>query len=200
MLQPGSRAAHHRELQTSITAACRTGAWPAHRRRPPRAAGHVHHHLQRQHLTSAPPPAAASCRPSPPRPAALAPGQRAAAGRIKLLATSAITCSTVTWPAHRRRPPRAAGHVHHHLQRQLLASVPPAAAASCWPRPPRPAAPARGQRAAGGRIELLATSTTTCSTGTWPARRRRPRAAGHVRHHLQHRHLADAPPAAAARC
>ncbi|MFY3176109.1 hypothetical protein ACOTHA_33295, partial [Achromobacter xylosoxidans] len=66
---------------------------------------------------------------------------------------------------------------------------------------PRPAAPAPGQCAAAGRFKLLATSTTTCSASSWPARRRRPhRAAGHVRHHLQHRHLAGAPPAAAARC
>ncbi|MDH0545866.1 hypothetical protein [Achromobacter xylosoxidans] len=117
-----------------------------------------------------------------------------------MLAKSPATCSAGTWPVRRRWPLQAAGHVHHDLQRQLLASAPPAAASSCWPRPPRPAAPAPGQRAAGGRIELLATSTTTCSAGTWPARRQRPSAAGHVRHHLQHRHLAGAPPAAAARC
>ncbi|NYS16421.1 hypothetical protein HZS47_26610 [Achromobacter xylosoxidans] len=61
LLHAGKRAGHRREPQTSITAPCRTGAKPAHRRRPHRAADHVHRHLQRQHLTGAPPAAATRC-------------------------------------------------------------------------------------------------------------------------------------------
>jgi len=109
LLQPGRRAAHHRELQTSITAACRTGAWTAHRRRLPGAGDHVHHHLQHQHLAGAPPATAARCWPRPPPPAAPAPGHRAANGRRELLATSTTTYSAGTWPVRRPAPERDRG-------------------------------------------------------------------------------------------
>lgn len=81
------------------------------------------------------------------------------------LATSRQAC---------RPPLQPAGPDHPFLQHRHLASAPSAASASCWPRPPPLAAPAPGQRAAGGRRELPATSTTTCSASTWPARRPAP--------------------------